>query len=169
MKRLLPLVALALLAACTSTGEPRPAPSSAAPTGSPRPTFADVSRGDTDSVVRLRAYEPRARSVVVEPTIFMQGPDFCTAFALPESDPRCNLEWTTEDSKTKVTLPVDAGARLLTMNGGDPDCLDDKSMAGTCRLTETQFSALLKNSGDLLVRLRTRDGTVVQMAEVYTP
>jgi hypothetical protein len=165
---LLPLIALTVLAACGTTEEPQPGPSPSAV--SPKPTFADVSRGDTDSVVRLRAYDPAAASAVVEPTVFMQGPDFCVAFRLPDDDPRCDQEWTTEDSHTKVTLPVDDHARLLTVRGGDPECIGAKTGAGSCPLTGAAFRALLRHSGgDLLVKLRTEDGTVMEMAELYTP
>lgn len=165
---LLPLIVLTVLAGCSTTGGPQPGPSPSA--ASPKPTFADVSRGDTDSVVRLRAYDPAADSAVVEPTVFMQGPDFCVAFRLPDDDPRCDQEWTTEDSHTKVTLPVDGHARLLTVHGGDPTCIGGTTGAGSCPLTAEAFGALLRHSGgDLLIKLRTEDGTVVEMAELYTP
>ncbi|MEV4639752.1 hypothetical protein AB0J80_20580 [Actinoplanes sp. NPDC049548] len=162
------MIALAVLAGCSTPGKPQPGPSPSA--AAPQPSFADVSRGDTDSVVRLRAYDPAARSAVVEPTVFMQGPDFCTAFRLPEDDPRCDQEWTTEDSHTKVTLPVEEDVRLLSHGAGDPACIGQGTGAGTCPVTPETFGMMLRrDGGDLLVKLRTEDGRVVEMAELYTP
>ncbi|WP_306205692.1 hypothetical protein [Actinoplanes sp. RD1] len=169
MRILLALAAAGALAACSSA----PAPSSATASPSPAPavpTFADVSRGDSTSVVKLISFDAKARSAVAEPTIFLLGPDFCEAFHLPSSDPRCERDWNTEDSNTRVTLPVAGDAELLTIHGGDPECFgDDTLIVGTCELTPAKFAALAEDSGEMLAQLTVVDGTATRIAEVYTP
>jgi hypothetical protein len=159
---------IVLVAAGCSTPEPRPeAPTASTP--APTPTFAEVQRGDTESVVKLRDYDPRVRAVVVEPTVFLQGPDFCAAFHLPGTDPRCDLAWTTEDSKVKVTLPVSREAELLTTGDGSSGCVDDRTGAGTCRWSPAQLAERVAADDSFLARLTTRDGTATRIAEVFVP
>ncbi|WP_305789720.1 hypothetical protein [Symbioplanes lichenis] len=161
-------VVVGALTACSTTS-PSAAPASSAP-ASPIPTFADVSRGDSKSVVKLISFDPQARSAVAEPTIFMQGPDFCEAFQLPASDPRCERDWSTEDSNTRVTVPIAADAELFTIHGGDPECFSgDSLVVGTCELTPAKFATLSQESGEMLVQLTVVDGTARKIAEVYTP
>jgi len=174
VRKLVVAALLVLSTAACSTGSPRssgsPAPStSASATPSTRPTFTDLTRGDTESVVKLRAYYPDDRSAVVEPIIFMQGPDFCQAFDLPESDPRCNRDWSTEDSSTKVTLPVSAKVKLLTMNGAVEECINWETLLGTCAWPKAKLAQAAKEDPDLMVRLTTRDATITKIAEIYTP
>ncbi len=164
------LVLLLLLAGCASPGaEKRPEPTASSAAVAPTPTFADVTRGDTASVVRLWAYDRTARSVVVEPVVFMQGPDFCAEFAVPDTDPRCEQDWTTEDSRLKVTLPVRPDATFAAVNGDPQACMSDKTGAGTCPVSARRFATWLKEGPEALVRLTTVDGAVTAMAEVYVP
>jgi hypothetical protein len=164
------LVLLLLLAGCASPGaEKRPEPTASNAAVAPTPTFADVTRGDTASVVRLWAYDRTARSVVVEPVVFMQGPDFCAEFAVPDTDPRCEQDWTTEDSRLKVTLPVRPDATFAAVNGDPQACMSDKTGAGTCPVSARRFATWLKEGPEALVRLTTVDGAVTAMAEVYVP
>ncbi|MFI7543925.1 hypothetical protein [Actinoplanes sp. NPDC049599] len=164
--------AVLLLGAAGCSPEPArvpPAASAPAP-AAPTPTFAEVHRGDTESVVKLHRFDPRARAVVVEPTVFLQGPDFCAAFHLPGTDPRCDRAWATEDSRVKVTLPVSADAELLSIRDGSPECLDDRTGAGTCRWPASALAGRVSaDEGGLLVRLTTKDGTATRIAEVYVP
>ena len=168
----LPLVAGLLVAGCvggSADDNPAPAASSGRPSAAPTPTFADVTRGDTESVVKLIVYDGEARSAVVEPVVFMQAPDFCAAFRLPDTDPRCEREWATEDSHLKATLPVSAKAKLATVRDGDPACIGADTGAGTCAMTKSEFKGWLPDHPESLFRLTTRDGTVVELAEMYLP
>jgi hypothetical protein len=160
------LTALLLLAACSSPASPvTPSASPAAPT----PTFADVSHGDTESVVKLLRYDPETRAAVVEPVVFLDGLAFCQAFHIPETDPRCERPWVTEDSRVKVTLPVMPRVRLLTVKDGDSACVDDGTGTGSCPWRPADLARLAVPDRDLLVRLTTTDGTITQIAELFLP
>ena len=174
MRRRLAEVAVTVVllsAAGCSTPDPEATPptASAPASAAPTPTFAEVGRGDTESVVKVRKYDPRERALVVEPTVFLQGPDFCEAFHLPGTDPRCERDWATEDSKVKVTLPVSPGAALLTIRDGEPECLDDRTGAGTCRWSPDALAERVTQDDDFLARLTTRDGVATRIAEVFIP
>jgi hypothetical protein len=158
------------LAAC-SAPEPTPLPpvTSATASAAPTPTFTDVSHGDTDSIVKLRKYDPRARAAVVEPTVFLDGPAFCEAFHLPGTDQRCELAWVTEDSRLKVTLPVDPDAELLTVRDGEAGCIDERTGAGSCPWRAAEVTRRAGPDVDLLARVTTEDGTVTRIAELYLP
>lgn len=177
MRRLFAAALLVTLTAACSPGGPGPdvsPPASAAaakPSVKPsaRPTFTDLTEGDTESVVKLRAYYPDDRSAVVEPVIFLQSPDFCKAFDLPDDDPRCNRDWATEDSSTKVTLPVSPAVKLFTMNGAVEGCIDWEKLVGTCVWRADRLARAVADDADLMVRLTTRDATITKIAEIYTP
>jgi hypothetical protein len=178
---------LLTLAGCGSVGPaPKPADggvasppiSSTAPAAGPStapsappagPTFTDVTKGNTSSVVKLLALDLAARSAVVEPTAMMTGDEYCAMFSVPEADDRCRRASITEDSKTKATLPVQAGVKLSTVRGGDPACIDRRTGAGTCTATSRQFVQWLKDNPQGLVRLTTVSGKVTALAEVYLP
>jgi hypothetical protein len=165
------VAALALLTAgCSASDEPPPPAATSAPaSAAPTPTFTDVSRGDTESVVKLLKYDARALAVVVEPTVFLDGTAFCTAFGIPGTDPRCERDWVTEDSKTKVTLPLGARAKLLTVRDGDPECIDERTGAGACSWAPAELARRAAPADGILVRLTTEDGTATRIAEVYLP
>lgn len=168
MKRLLLVAPLVFaLAACSSPDPVSPAPT-ASSSVAPTPTFTDVFRGDSSSVVRLRAYDPRARSVVVEPVVFLQGPDYCAAYHVSGTDPRCDRDWVTEDSRTKTTLPVSTKAELLSVRGGEAECIGDDG-AGTCPLPRDERVRWSTGDPDLLLRLTVRDGTATRLAELFLP
>ncbi|WP_229074459.1 serine/threonine-protein kinase [Actinoplanes sp. DH11] len=132
------------------------------------PPFTDVRTGDTTSIVKVRAYHPQSRSVVVEPVLFMTGDEYCAAFRLESSaDTPCEQAWLTEDSRMSITLPTSANPKL-TSTFDDPErCADDPVAVGTCRIGATEFAERLGNGG--LARVTTADGTVTALAEVYTP
>jgi hypothetical protein len=166
-------LALAGCAGPAAVGEPaaRPSPS-AAPSVSPgplAPSYPDVTRGDTSTAAQLIAYDPVARSAVIEPTLFLTGPDFCKTLHIKASDGRCERDWVTEDSHVNITLPVSPQARLLTMRDGEDGCLGSMETGGTCPLTPAKFAALTKERAPMLVHVVTRDGTLTTIAEEFTP
>ncbi|MDR7277497.1 hypothetical protein [Catenuloplanes atrovinosus] len=174
MKRLIPLLpALLLLAACGSTPDgavaPTGAPSAAGSAAPPPPAFTDVTRGDTDSIVRLLRFTPgKNQAVVVEPVIFMTNPDFCETFRIPADDKRCGYAWSTADSEAKITLPRADDAVLALVDQSDLSaCMDDKG-AGSCEVSDTDFANRV-GDGTHLVRLTTKDGVATRLAELYLP
>jgi hypothetical protein len=52
---------------------------------------------------------------------------------------------------------------------GDPACIDVKTGAGSCRMSPAAFAGWLKANTDALVRVTTKGGTVLSIAELYTP
>ncbi len=173
------LAALLGVGGCETAAEPDAgaiaASPAAAPSGAPgrapRPAFADVSRGDTLSIVKLLALDPQARSAVVEPTLFMTGPEYCVAFGVtPGPDAPCEQDWITEDSRTKVTLPLADKARLAITRDNEQGCVGEADVVvGTCAVSGRQLARYLADREGLLMRLTTKDGTIVGMAELYTP
>ncbi|WP_157240028.1 hypothetical protein [Catenuloplanes japonicus] len=162
---------LTLLAGC---GADTPDPSASAsvpvgPTPDPMPTFTDVSKGDTDSIVRLLSFTAgKNQAVVVEPVIFMLNPDFCEAFHIPADDRRCLAAWNTSDSQAKITLPRADDAVFALVNQADiSKCMDDKG-AGSCEVSAREFAAYAEDQNHL-IRLTTRNGVAIRLAELYTP
>lgn len=168
MRRLL-AAAVLLVAACDPATPPAaPAPSpSASPT--PQVSFTDVTRGDTESVVNLAHYDPNANSVVVEPVLHMSGPQLCERLSLPSSDTRCHDKWASERSWTQYTLPVAAGAKFYALRYEDRYCPDADEHVGRCQITGVNFYNLVDGLAPQMWRLRTHDGSVTEMAEVYEP
>ncbi|MDP9795981.1 hypothetical protein J2S43_004493 [Catenuloplanes nepalensis] len=177
MKKLLvSLPLLLLLAACGSapdddTSSPSPsATPSAVPSATPStPAFTDVSRGDTDSIVRLLQFTPgRNQAVVVEPVIFMTNPEFCETFRIPADDKRCTYAWSTAGSEAKITLPRADDAIFALVDQSDLSaCMDDMG-AGSCEVPATDFADHV-GEGPTLIRLTTDDGVAVRLAELYVP
>ncbi|GAB7042318.1 hypothetical protein JCM9533A_61680 [Catenuloplanes niger JCM 9533] len=164
--------ALLLLAACGSapddtTAAPSP---SAVPSATPSvPAFTDVSRGDTDSIVKLLRFTPgNGQAVVVEPVIFLTNPEFCETFHIPADDKRCLSAWNTADSEAKITLPCADAAVFALVDQSDPGtCMDDRG-AGSCETSATDFADRL-GDGTPLIRLTTENGVAVRLAELYVP
>ncbi|WP_436531495.1 serine/threonine protein kinase [Actinoplanes sp. HUAS TT8] len=142
-----------------------PAPS--APTTRSQP-FTDVRRESATSIVIVHAYDPKSRSVVVEPVLFMSGDEYCKTFGLkPSADTPCEREWVTEDSRMTVTLPTSASPKL-TSTFDDPErCAGDPVTVGTCKISGNALAERL--AGDGLAEVTTADGVVTGVAEVYTP
>jgi hypothetical protein len=176
-------VVLATAACGTATGgttaPPAPSwddPSSAAPSSAPakpavpQPTYADLTRGSTTSVVTLYSYDATAHSAVVEPLVFMSGPDYCKKFKVKSTDPRCNREWTTEESHTKVTVPVVEKPKLTTYDGGDEgECAGTMTSGAVCPTTKSAFARWVKDNPDALAVITTKDGTITKIAPMFTP
>jgi hypothetical protein len=183
VKRALLAVVLVLLAGACGTGTPDAAPAPAAPstgavastppTGAavPQPRFADLTRGAITSVVKLHGYDPENASAVVEPMIFMTGDAYCRAFKIKRSDGRCvNHAYVTEESHTKVTVPIAATVKYFTWEAANGDvCVDAPEKGGTCPMTERQFARWFKENKQAMVAVATEDGSVTRMAIVYTP
>jgi hypothetical protein len=163
------LAVLLLLVGGCSTPPAAPTPAPSAETGPLAPSYPDVTAGDSETAAQLHAFDPQAQSAVIEPTIFLTGPDFCESLRIDPADPRCEREWVTEDSHLKVTLPVSPDAKLLTMRDGDPECLGSMAKGGTCPLTPRQFTALLGQADTMLVHVTVRGGQITRIAEEYTP
>jgi hypothetical protein len=137
----------------------------------PQPRFADLTKGRTTSVVTLHGYDAENASAVVEPTIFMTGDAYCRTFKIKRSDSRCvNHLYVTEESNTKVTVPIAAKAKYFTWEGADGSvCVDAPEKGGTCPMTEKQFAQWFKANKEAMVAVATEDGTITRMAIVYTP
>jgi len=136
----------------------------------PTPTFADPTQGSGTTVVKLHSFDAGAGSAVVEPIIFMDGPAYCKAFKLKSSDGRCQREWVSEESHTKITLPVLAKPKLTTWDdhqGGD--CIGSMTGGGTCPATAAEFAEWLKQDPGGFAVITTKDGTITHIAQMYTP
>ena len=174
-----PIRTLALLAAVLTTAACATTPPAAAPSfapspshapAPPRPTFADLTRGDSTSVVKLYAYDPAAHSAVVEPIIFMDGPAFCRKFQIKKGDPRCDREWTTEESHTRITVPVIAAPRLNAWeNPAGDDCIGSMTTGGTCAVSVATFTRRAKANPEGFTVITLHDGVATKLAEMYTP
>jgi len=200
VKRKLIAVALVLAAGGCGTSTPNaapaptptgpasagPAPTTSAPTSAPTsspasspaskkpvppPRFADLTQGSTTSVVKLHNYDAKNASAVVEPIIFMTGDAYCRAFKIKRSDSRCVSEaYVTEESHTKVTVPIAPKAKYFTWEGTDGSvCIDAPEKGGTCPMTEKQFTGWFKLNKQAMVAVATQDGAITRMATVYTP
>ncbi|MET0495942.1 MAG: hypothetical protein ABW000_22670 [Actinoplanes sp.] len=122
-------------------------------------------------MVKLHGYDAENASAVVEPIIFMTGDAYCRAFKIKRSDSRCVSEaYVTEESHTKVTVPIAAQAKYFTWEGTDGSvCIDAPEKGGTCPMTEEQFTGWFKLNKQAMVAVATQDGTITRMATVYTP
>ncbi|MEV4708141.1 hypothetical protein [Actinoplanes sp. NPDC049316] len=168
MRRLLVLLPLVLLlAACDSDTSPPAAPAVAS--RSAAPAFTDVSRGDTDSIVRLLSFRPgRNTAVVVEPVIVMNNPAFCQAYGIPPDDKRCAYPWNIARSEAKITLPRADDAELALLDPDHPDRCTDRTGAATCTVSAGEFDDRLGDHEEL-IRLQTRNGVAVRLAEFRPP
>jgi serine/threonine protein kinase len=157
-----------LVGAVVTDAEIRPIEDSETEPDPSAPAFTDVRTGRTRSIVKVRAYYPKTRSIVVEPVLFMTGEQYCTTFGLePSADAPCEQAWVTEDSRMLVTLPTSAAPKL-TSTFDDPErCAGDPVVAGTCTITADKMATRLGTEG--LAEVTTADGVVTAVAEVYTP
>lgn len=176
------VAALVLLAGCgtntpsDSSWKTPPASASASVAASPTavgPTFADLTQGSKTSVVKLYSYDGEAHSAVVEPIIFMSGPDFCKAFKLKGADAPCENDWASKDSHTKVTVPVVANPKLLTWDGGaadeNGDCVGTITSGGVCPISATKFTKWSNENPQAFAVVTMVKGTVTKIAQMYTP
>ncbi|MCY1136651.1 serine/threonine-protein kinase [Actinoplanes sp. Pm04-4] len=130
--------------------------------------FTDVRTGSTKSIVKVHGYYPKAKSVVVEPVLFMTGDEYCQTFNLKASPENpCEQAWLTEDSRMTVTLPTSANPTLTSTFDDPGRCAEDPVTVGTCAITPTQLSERLGNNG--LVEATITNGTITAMADVYVP
>jgi hypothetical protein len=174
VRRFLAMATAVLATAACGTNAPSATPSFAPPPSTapapPRPSFADLTRGDSTSVVKLYAYDPTADSAVVEPIIFMDGPAFCRKFKVKAGDPRCDREWTTEESHTRVTVPVVAKPRLNAWeNAAGDDCIGTLTTGSTCAVSVTTFTKRAKANPAGFVVITVKAGVATKLSEMYTP
>ena len=161
------------MAACGAT-PPAAAPSSApAPRTSPpapQPSFTDLTRGDSTSVVKLYSYDPGAHSAVVEPILFMDGPAYCKKFKVKPGDPRCDREWIAEESHTRITVPVITTPRLNAWeNAAGDDCIGSMTTGSTCSVPVSTFTKRAKANPEGFVAITLHNGTATKLSEMYTP
>jgi hypothetical protein len=157
---------------------PTAAPSTTAPASSPpsrkapaQPRFADLTQGRTTAVVKLHGYDAKNASAVVEPMIFMTGDAYCRAFKVKRSDSRCvNHAYVTEESNTRVTVPLASQVKYFTWEGpGGEVCIDAPEKGGTCPIPEKRFAGWFELNKRAMVAVATEDGAITRMAVVYTP
>jgi len=106
----------------------------------------------------------------VEPIIFLDGTAFCKAFTIKPTDPQCERDWQAAESHAKITVPVLAEPKLTTWDdrkGGD--CIGSMTGGGTCPISAAAFAERLKDNPKEFAVITTRDGTIVKIAEMYTP
>jgi predicted Ser/Thr protein kinase len=138
--------------------------------GSGHPAFTDVRRGRTTSIVKVHAYYPKARSVVVEPVLFMSGAEYCKTFAVkPSTDAPCEREWITEDSRMVITLPTSAAPKLTSTLDDTERCAGDPVTVGTCTISAGRLAERFASTDGGLAQATTVDGVITGMAELYTP
>jgi hypothetical protein len=152
------------LAGCGSPGLEKP------PVVSPSaPVFADLTAPDVTSAVAVLAFDPVAASTVIEPIVFLTGHDFCASFGVTPADSRCARGFVLEESRTKVTLPLDPQVRLRTTRDGDKACRGTAATGATCPATMTAFAAAVRARPAMPARITVRGGVVADLAQLYTP
>ncbi|MEU4161077.1 serine/threonine-protein kinase [Actinoplanes sp. NPDC026670] len=157
-----------VVSAVVARAEIRPIGDAYAETDPSAPVFTDVRKGKTKSIVKVRGYFPKTRSIVVEPVLFMTGDEYCRTFALePSPDAPCEQAWVTEDSRMLVTLPTTAAPKLTSTFDDPEKCAGDPVTVGTCTITADRFATRLGTDG--LAQVTTVDGVLTGLAEVYTP
>ncbi|MGC4853368.1 hypothetical protein ACLQ24_08200 [Micromonospora sp. DT4] len=137
----------------------------------PQPRFADLTQGSITSVVTLHSYDPANASAVVEPVLLMTSDAYCRAFKIERSDGRCtHLEYITEESHTKVTVPLADEVDYFTWEDAQGGvCMDAPEKGGTCPMTDKQFAAWFALNKRAMVAVATERGVITRMAIVYTP
>jgi hypothetical protein len=161
------LAAAAVSCLLTGCGGPdREEPSLVTPSA---PAFADFGAPDVASAVEVLAFDPVAASTVVEPIVFMTGADFCASYGIAPDDSRCHRAYVIEESRTKVTLPLDPQVRLRTTRHGESACRGTLSTGATCGATMATFAEAVKAKPEMPARITVRGGIVVDLAQLYTP
>ncbi|MEV6636306.1 hypothetical protein AB0M54_36695 [Actinoplanes sp. NPDC051470] len=179
MKRALVALALVALAGGCGTATPGgapagPPPSAAAPSSAPpksaapasskaAPAFADLTQGSAKTVVKMYSFDADNSAAVVEPI------DFKTAVCAADA-PDCNREWDTEDSRSKVTVPLAEKPKYFTWQDDNGDvCLKKPEDGGTCPMKEKAFADWIKENPGEMVAITTDNGEIVRAALVYVP
>jgi hypothetical protein len=166
LARLCAGVALVTVAACGAPDAATPPSPASSPAAAPQ-RFADVTAPDFTSAVKVRTFDPAAKSTVVEPIIFMEGARYCASFGVSAVDGRCSQPVVIEDSHTKVALPLAAKVSLRLDRGGDDRCLGTMTTGATCAATAAAFAAAVREQGEMPARVTVRGGEVVALAQLY--
>jgi hypothetical protein len=164
-----PVVLGAALMCCVLAACGRPDPEQPPVVSSSAPVFADLTAPDVASAVEVLAFDPVAASTVVEPIVFMAGGDFCTSYGITPDDARCRRAYVVEESRIKVTLPLDPQARLRTTRDGDSACRGTLTTGATCPATIKEFAAAVKARPEMPARITVRGGVVAELAQLFTP
>ncbi|MET3426456.1 hypothetical protein BJ973_005668 [Actinoplanes tereljensis] len=143
------------------------------PTVSAQPVqFADLTgKGRAESVVKLYSYDPVAHVAVVEPVLYLSGPDYCTLLKLKQTDGRCEQETIIVESHLKVTLPVVTKPALTTWDdpASEGDCIGTMTSGGVCPIKLAAFTKWLKADPYGLAAVTTSAGVATRLAEMYRP
>jgi len=132
--------------------------------------FPDLTgKGTAAAVAKLYSYDPAAQVAVVEPVLFLTGPDYCTLFKIKQTDARCEQEYTIIESHLRVTFPVTARPALTTWNDPNGDCVGSMTSGGTCPTKPAAFASWLKDNPRGLVAVTISGGVVTRLAQMYTP
>ncbi|HWS36370.1 MAG TPA: serine/threonine-protein kinase [Actinoplanes sp.] len=132
------------------------------------PPFTDVRDGSSTSTVIVHAYHPKLRSMVVEPVLFMTGPEYCETFGLEvTADNPCERAWVTEDSKMTVTLPIAASPKLRSWLDDPGKCAGDPVTVGICKVSAAVLAQRIGAEG--LADVTVEDGVVTAIEERFTP
>ena len=132
------------------------------------PVFADLTAPDVSSAVAVLAFDPVAASTVIEPIVFLTGHDYCTSFGVSPADPRCTRGYVIEESRTKVTLPLDPQVRLRTTRDGEKACRGTVAAGATCPATMATFATAVRARPAMPARITVRGGVVAELAQLYT-
>ncbi|GAA1639794.1 serine/threonine protein kinase [Actinoplanes couchii] len=131
-------------------------------------TFTDVRKGSSTSTVEVHAIYTKPRSVVVEPVLFMTGPEYCEAFGLqPSEEAPCERAWLTEDSNMTVTLPLSPDLKMFSVFEDPQKCAGNPVTVGTCKITPE--AAIKRLESYSWYDITVKDGVVTAMAERYVP
>jgi hypothetical protein len=133
------------------------------------PDLAGAAHGA--SPVKIYSFDPAAHVVVVEPILFLSGPDYCTMFKIKQTEGQCQIDWESVDSHLKLSLPVSGQPLLYSFNNseGDTVCVGGFSTGGTCPIKSAVFAKWVKENPAGLVAVTTTGGRVTKLAEMYTP
>jgi hypothetical protein len=139
--------------------------------GSSAPFPDLLGNGHVSSVVKLFSYDPAAHVVVVEPVLYLAGPDYCKLFKIKPNDGQCEQETTLTESHLRLTIPTRTQPTLTTYDNaeGDGACVGTMISGGVCPAGPTAFAKWAKANPQGLVAVTTTDGVVTKLAEMYSP
>lgn len=134
------------------------------------PSYVDITQGDSSTAAMLYSFDAAARSAVIEPVIFMEGPSFCQKYRIRATDGRCARDWVLVQSHQKVAVPVSADVKLFTAESDTEDCVGSIDQGGSCPVTAAKFSSMAAAGKDnFLVHVTVKAGTVTRIAQEYRP
>ncbi|WP_203816839.1 serine/threonine-protein kinase, partial [Paractinoplanes ferrugineus] len=142
------------------------------PTVGRPPKFADLlGKGPVTSAAKLYSYDSAADAAVVEPVLYLSGPDYCTLFKLKSDDEKCEQETAIVESHLRLSIPVRAEPAFATWEDADGEgrCVGTMTGGGTCPIKEPEFTGWLRENPQALIGISTSGGVVTRLAEMYSP